>query len=262
MKRTKLLLSGMIFTMLLTSCGKEKQLEEVEVPSPESRQETSTEMGNPEDVAADPGTFQMMKLPYKYDALEPHIDAKTVEVHYSKHHVGYVNNLNKAIAGTELEKQTIEDILGKLDLENKAVRNNAGGYWNHNLYWEVMAANKGGQPSGALAEAINKDFGSFDAFKTQISEAASKQFGSGWAWLVVDKTGKLAVGSTANQDNPLMPGQSISGTPILGLDVWEHAYYLKYQNKRPDYIEAFFKLVNWDVVAKKYEAAKTPAPKV
>lgn len=260
MKNTKLLFSGLVLALILQSCGKEKQLEEVEVPLPENTTEKSTSVGNPDDVAADPGTFQMMKLPYKYDALEPHIDAKTVEIHFSKHHVGYVNNLNKAIAGTELEKQSIEDILKKLDLENKAVRNNAGGYWNHNLYWEILGANKGGQPKGALADAINKDFGSFDAFKTQLTDAATKQFGSGWAWLVLDKSGKLVVGSTANQDNPLMPNMSVSGTPILGLDVWEHAYYLKYQNKRADYIESFFKVVNWDVVSKKFEEAKAPAP--
>ncbi|PZQ77719.1 MAG: superoxide dismutase, partial [Flavobacterium johnsoniae] len=169
---------------------------------------------------------------------------------------------NKAIAGTALEKQTIEEILSKLDLENKAVRNNAGGYYNHNLYWEIMGPKKGGEPTGALAEAINKDLGSFENFKTQLTEAATKQFGSGWAWLVVDKTGKLVIGSTPNQDNPLMPNMSVSGTPILGLDVWEHAYYLKYQNKRPDYITAFFNLINWDAVAKKYEAAKAAsAPK-
>lgn len=262
MKKTKLLVSSLVLAMALQSCNNEKKLEEVQVPLPENTKEKAAEVGNPDDVAADPGTFKMMKLPYKYDALEPHIDAKTVEVHYSKHHVGYVNNLNKAIAGTALEKQTIEEILAKLDLENKTVRNNAGGYYNHNLYWEIMGANKGGEPQGALAEAINKDFGSFEAFKTQLTEAATKQFGSGWAWLVVDKSGKLVVGSTANQDNPLMPNMSVSGTPILGLDVWEHAYYLKYQNKRPDYITAFFNLINWDVVAKKYEATKTPAPKV
>lgn len=262
MKKTKLLLSSLVLVLALQSCNKEKKLEEVQVPLPENTEEKATAVGNPEDVAADPGTFKMMKLPYAYNALEPYIDAKTVEIHYSKHHVGYVNNLNKAIAGTTLEKQTIEEILAKLDLENKVVRNNAGGYFNHNLYWEIMGANKGGEPTGDLAEAIKKDFGSFDAFKTQLTEAATKQFGSGWAWLVVDKSGKLVVGSTANQDNPLMPNQSVSGTPILGLDVWEHAYYLKYQNKRPDYITAFFNLINWDVVAKKYEAAKTPVAKV
>ncbi|HEU4497122.1 MAG TPA: superoxide dismutase [Flavobacterium sp.] len=256
MKQTKFYISCLLAVFVLQSCNKEKKLEEVEVPLPAEMAEKAP-MGNPDDVAAEPGAFKMMKLPYAYDALEPHIDAKTVEIHYSKHHVGYVNNLNKAIAGTELEKQTIEEILGKLDLENKVVRNNAGGYYNHNLYWEIMGPKKGGQPTGALAEAITKDFGSFDNFKTQLAEAASKQFGSGWAWLVVDKSGKLAVGSTANQDNPLMPGMPVSGTPILGLDVWEHAYYLKYQNKRPDYIAAFFNLVNWDAVAKKYEAAKS-----
>lgn len=264
MKKTQLFLSSLVLAFVLQSCNKEKKLDEVEVPLPAATEEKAP-MGNPDDVAAEPGAFKMMKLPYAYDALEPHIDARTVEIHYSKHHVGYVNNLNKAIAGTALEKQTIEEILSKLDLENKVVRNNAGGYYNHNLYWEIMGPKKGGEPTGALAEAIKKDLGSFDNFKTQLTEAATKQFGSGWAWLVVDKTGKLVIGSTPNQDNPLMPNMSVSGTPILGLDVWEHAYYLKYQNKRPDYITAFFNLINWDAVAKKYEAAKTsaaPAPKV
>lgn len=199
--------------------------------------------------------FELPKLPYAYDALEPHIDARTMEIHYSKHHQAYTTNLNAAIEGTDLAGKSIEDILTSLDLNNKAVRNNGGGFYNHNLFWEVMAPNAGGEPTGDLAAAINNAFGSFEAFKDAFSKAGATQFGSGWAWLCV-KNGKLEVCSTANQDNPLMPGIGCEGTPILGLDVWEHAYYLNYQNRRPDYINAFFNVVNWDVVAKKYAEAK------
>lgn len=199
--------------------------------------------------------FELPKLSYSYDALEPHIDARTMEIHYSKHHQAYTTNLNAAIEGTDLAGKSIEDILANLDLNNKAVRNNGGGFYNHNLFWEVMAPNAGGEPTGELATAINEAFGSFEAFKDAFSKAGATQFGSGWAWLCV-KNGKLEVCATANQDNPLMPGIGCEGTPILGLDVWEHAYYLNYQNRRPDYINAFFNVVNWDVVAKKYAEAK------
>ena len=199
--------------------------------------------------------FELPKLSYSYDALEPHIDARTMEIHYSKHHQAYTTNLNAAIEGTDLAGKSIEDILTSLDLNNKAVRNNGGGFYNHNLFWEVMAPNAGGEPTGELATAINEAFGSFEAFKDAFSKAGATQFGSGWAWLCV-KNGKLEVCATANQDNPLMPGIGCEGTPILGLDVWEHAYYLNYQNRRPDYINAFFNVVNWDVVSKKYAEAK------
>ena len=199
--------------------------------------------------------FELPQLPYAYDALEPHIDARTMEIHYSKHHQAYTTNLNAAIEGTDLAGKSIEDILTSLDLNNKAVRNNGGGFYNHNLFWEVMAPNAGGEPTGELATAINDAFGSFEAFKDAFSKAGATQFGSGWAWLCV-KNGKLEVCGTPNQDNPLMPGVACGGTPILGMDVWEHAYYLNYQNRRPDYINAFFNVVNWDVVAKKYAAAK------
>lgn len=199
--------------------------------------------------------FELPKLPYSYDALEPHIDARTMEIHYSKHHQAYTTNLNAAIEGTDLAGKSIEDILKNLDLNNKPVRNNGGGFYNHNLFWEVMASNAGGEPTGELATAINDAFGSFDAFKDAFAKAGATQFGSGWAWLCV-KNGKLEVCATANQDNPLMPGIGCEGTPILGLDVWEHAYYLNYQNRRPDYINAFFNVVNWDAVAKKYADAK------
>lgn len=198
-------------------------------------------------------SFELPKLPYAFDALEPHIDAKTMEIHHGKHHAGYTNNLNAAIAGTDLEGKSIEEIL-KNCKDKPAVRNNGGGFYNHSLFWEIMSPNGGGQPTGELADAINSTFGSFDAFKEEFSKAAATRFGSGWAWLCV-ANGKLEVCSTANQDNPVM-GEGCQGTPILGLDVWEHAYYLNYQNRRPDYINAFFNVINWDEVAKRYAAAK------
>lgn len=198
-------------------------------------------------------SFTLPQLPYAYDALEPHIDAQTMEIHHSKHHNGYTTNLNNAIAGTEFEGKSIEEIL-KTCKNTAAVRNNGGGFWNHSLFWEIMGPNAGGQPTGELADAINNAFGSFEAFKEEFSKAAATRFGSGWAWLCVTN-GKLEVCSTANQDNPLMD-EGCGGTPILGLDVWEHAYYLKYQNRRPEYINAFFNVINWDKVAENYEAAK------
>ncbi len=200
--------------------------------------------------------FELPQLPYAYDALEPHIDARTMEIHHSKHHNAYTTNLNNAIAGTDLEGKTIEEILSNLDLKNAAVRNNGGGFYNHNLFWRVMSPDGGGQPSGDLAEAIVRDFGSFDEFKALFSKAGATQFGSGWAWLCVHKGGKLEVCATPNQDNPLMPGVSCGGFPILGMDVWEHAYYLNYQNRRPDYIEAFFNVINWSEVARLYHNEK------
>ena len=189
--------------------------------------------------------FELPKLPYAYDALEPHIDARTMEIHHGKHHNGYTTNLNNAIAGTDLEGQTIESILTSLDANNVAVRNNGGGFYNHRLFWNVMSPEGGGTPTGALADAINTAFGSFDGFKDAFAKAAATRFGSGWAWLCVHKGGTVEVCSTANQDNPLMPGIGCGGFPILGIDVWEHAYYLNYQNRRPDYIQAFFNVVDW-----------------
>ncbi|HTO38895.1 MAG TPA: superoxide dismutase [Brumimicrobium sp.] len=196
--------------------------------------------------------FELPKLPYAYDALEPHIDARTMEIHHTKHHQGYTNNLNNAIAGTDLEGKSIEEILvaGK---DKPAVRNNGGGFFNHNLFWTVMTPNGGGEPTGAIKDAITADFGSFEAFKDAFSKAAATQFGSGWAWLVV-KDGKLEVCGTPNQDNPIIVGNC--GTAILGIDVWEHAYYLNYQNRRPDYINAFFNVINWDEVNRRYAEAK------
>ena len=199
--------------------------------------------------------FQLPELGYAYDALEPHIDAKTMEIHHSKHHQGYTNNLNNAIAGTDLEEKSIEDILTNLDMNNKAVRNNGGGFFNHSLFWSVMNPTNKGELSGELKAAIEAEFGSVDGFKDAFSKAAATQFGSGWAWLCVHKGGKVEVCSTANQDNPLM-SNGCGGTPILGIDVWEHAYYLNYQNRRPDYINAFFNVINWNEVAKRYAASK------
>ena len=196
--------------------------------------------------------FELPKLPYAYDALEPHIDARTMEIHHGKHHNGYTTNLNNAIAGTDLEGQTIESILTSLDANNGAVRNNGGGFYNHRLFWNVMSPNGGGTPTGALADAINTSFGSFDGFKDAFAKAAATRFGSGWAWLCVHKGGAVEVCSTANQDNPLMPGIGCGGFPILGIDVWEHAYYLNYQNRRPDYIQAFFNVVDWKKVSEIY----------
>jgi superoxide dismutase, Fe-Mn family len=197
--------------------------------------------------------FTLPALPYAANALEPHIDARTMEIHHGKHHNAYVTNLNNAIAGTDAEKLTIEEICKNISKYPAAVRNNGGGHYNHSLFWTVLGAN-GGSPSGALAEAINAAFGSFDEFKTKFAAAATGRFGSGWAWLIKDSSGKLQITSTPNQDNPLMDVAEVKGTPILGLDVWEHAYYLNYQNRRPDYITAFWNVVNWAEVAKRFGA--------
>ncbi|MDK2841994.1 MAG: superoxide dismutase, Fe-Mn family [Anaerophaga sp.] len=199
--------------------------------------------------------FELPKLDYAYNALEPYIDARTMEIHHTKHHGGYTSKLNAAIEGTDLEGKSIEELLSNVSKHSTAVRNNGGGYYNHNLFWKVMAPDAGGKPEGELLAAIEKDFGSFDQFKETFNNAAATRFGSGWAWLVKQNNGKLVVGSTANQDNPLMDVSELKGTPILGLDVWEHAYYLKYQNKRPEYIDAFWNVVNWDEVAKRFKTA-------
>tara|TARA_B100001029_G_scaffold175788_1_gene177729 strand:- start:266 stop:871 length:606 start_codon:yes stop_codon:yes gene_type:complete len=198
-------------------------------------------------------SFELPQLPYAYNALEPHIDARTMEIHHSKHHNGYTNNLNNAISGTNLEGKSIEEICMSKEL-NSAVRNNGGGYYNHCLFWEVMSPDGGGEPTGELSNLINSSFGNFENFKNEFAKAASTRFGSGWAWLCVNHENKLSICSTANQDNPLMEGQC-GGTPILGLDVWEHAYYLNYQNKRPEYINAFFNVINWEEVNNRYQSA-------
>ena len=197
-------------------------------------------------------SFELPQLDYSHDALEPHIDQKTMEIHHGKHHAGYTAKLNAAIEGTNHSNKSIDELMTSLDMSNGALRNNGGGFYNHCLFWKVMSPNGGGLPSGSLADAINRDFGSFENFKDAFSKAAATQFGSGWAWLCVLDGDKLEVCSTANQDNPLMPGIGCGGRPILGIDVWEHAYYLNYQNRRPDYIDAFFNVVSWEEVQKRY----------
>ena len=200
--------------------------------------------------------FDLPQLPYDFNALEPHIDAKTMEIHHGKHHNAYVTNLNKALEGSDLEGKTLEELMKNISSAPVAVRNNGGGHYNHSLFWTVLSPNGGGEPSGELATAINEKFGSFAAFKEEFEKAAATRFGSGWAWLSVDGSGKLQVSSTPNQDNPVMDVADVKGTPILGIDVWEHAYYLKYQNKRPEYIGAFWNAVNWEEVSKRYADAK------
>ncbi|MBK7498018.1 MAG: superoxide dismutase [Ignavibacteriales bacterium] len=198
--------------------------------------------------------FELPQLPYTYDALEPYIDKMTMEIHHSKHHNAYVTNLNKALEGTEHEGKSMEEMFAMMSKLPAAVRNNGGGHWNHSLFWTLMKQNGGGKPTGKIADAINSAFGSFDEFKTKFSTAAATRFGSGWAWLLV-QDGKLVVSSTPNQDNPLMDLAEVKGTPVLGLDVWEHAYYLKYQNKRPDYIENWWNVLNWDKVNELFSKA-------
>jgi len=200
--------------------------------------------------------FKLPDLNYSYDALEPYIDSKTMEIHYGKHHAGYTSNLNNAIQGTEMENHSINQILKNLDMSNSALRNNSGGFFNHCLFWEIIGPNCGGTPSGDLLNSITDNFDSFENFKNLFSKAAATRFGSGWAWLCVNENGKLEICSTANQDVPIMPGIGCGGSPILGIDVWEHAYYLNYQNRRPDYIDAFFNLINWEKVNDKYIANK------
>ena len=200
-------------------------------------------------------SFQLPDLNYGFDSLEPHIDAKTMQIHHGKHHAGYTSKLNAAVEGTDLEGKSIEDLLSNLDLSNSAVRNNGGGYYNHCLFWEIMSPDGGGSPSGNLLAAIEKAFGSFDEFKAEFSKAAATRFGSGWAWLCAHSDGSLEICSTANQDNPIMNGIGCGGSPILGLDVWEHAYYLNYQNRRPDYIDGFFNVIDWAKVEEKYNSS-------
>jgi superoxide dismutase, Fe-Mn family len=198
--------------------------------------------------------FTLPPLPYAFNALEPHIDAQTMQIHHDKHHQAYVDNLNKAIAGGEHENKSLEQLIASAGKISPAVRNNGGGHWNHSFFWEILGPNAGGQPSGKLADAINSTFGSLDALKEKVNTAGATRFGSGWAWLIV-KDGKLEVSSTPNQDNPLMDVAEVKGTPILGIDVWEHAYYLKYQNKRPDYLKAIWNVINWNKVAEHFDKA-------
>lgn len=254
MKKINFLLLSILLIIILISCNGKKLTEvDVEVPLPEVQEKII--VGHPEDVKANEGSFQLEKLPYAYDALSPNISALTMEMHYSKHYLTYANNLNKAVAGTELENLTIEEVVSKLDTNNPEIRNNAGGFYNHTLYWQCMAPKAGGQPKDTLAGAITKKFGSFSDFTTSFKEEAAKQFGSSWVWLIVDKSGNLQITSTQNQDNPLMRNAVVPGTPILALDLWEHAYYLSYQYKRANYVDAFFNVINWNKVSENYEAA-------
>lgn len=199
--------------------------------------------------------FTLPDLPYAFDALEPHIDARTMEIHHDKHHAGYVSNLNSAVEGTEMAGLSLDDLMKNISKYPTAVRNNGGGHYNHSLFWTIMGKNKGGQPTGDLASAVNSSFGSFENFKEQFTKAALTRFGSGWAWLI-SQNNKLAITSTPNQDNPVMDLAEVKGTPILGIDVWEHAYYLKYQNRRPEYVNAFYNVINWDEVARRLKEVK------
>jgi Fe-Mn family superoxide dismutase len=251
MKKMHFLISGLLLATILFSCNNKKLTEVVEVPLPTAEEKIT--MGVPDDVKADEGAFQMEKLPYSYEALAPKLSPLTLEMHYSKHYLTYTNNLNKAVAGTELENLTIEEVLTKLDMNDPTIRNNAGGYYNHSLYWKCIGPKGARQPKDTLAAAITKKFGSFTEFTTSFKEEATKQFGSAWVWLIVDRSGNLQITSTQNQDNPLMGNALVQGTPILALDLWEHAYYLDYQYKRKNYVDAFFKIINWSKVAENYE---------
>lgn len=253
MKKLIYILMSFLLIMSLESCNRKKYTEVVEVPLP--NKDTSIKIGSPDDVKADKGTFSLFKLPYKFSDFDPTIDAMTMEFHYSRHYLNHTNSLNKLVAEQEKTDLTIVDLLKKLNLNDENLRVDAGGFYNHNLYFEIIKPEANSKPKDTLAATINRDFGSFLNFKKQFTDKANEQVGSGWAWLVVDKTGKLQISSTSNNDNPLMPKQEISGTPILCVDVWEHAYYLSYQNQRKKYIDNFFKIINWKKVEEKYVAA-------
>lgn len=253
MKKHFLKVIYVAFFFILFSCNKKKLTEVVEVPLPSAEEKIT--MGIPDDVKANDGSFQLEKLAFGYDALAPNLSAITLENHYSKHYLSYTNKLNEAIAGTNLENGTIEEVVSQLDTSNEEQKNNAGGYYNHSLYFKCIGPKAGGQPKVSLATAIDKDFESFDNFTNQFKGEATKVFGSGWVWLIVDRSGKLQITSTANQDNPLMRNAKVQGKPILALDVWEHAYYLDYQYKRKNYIDAFFNVINWRKVEENYEEA-------
>ena len=252
MKTAKQLILFSSLMLLLSSC-EEKKLIEVQVPLPSAPEKVK--LGNPDDVKADLGSFQLVHLPYNYDAFEPELDAKTMELHYSRHYLSYTNKLNKLLKGTPIEKFRIEEIISTLDMNNIALRENAGGYYNHTLLFESITPKNGGQPSAALSDAIIRDFGSFENFRSLFTTAAQKVFGSGWAWLVVDKAGVLQIATTANQDNPMMPQSIIRGTPLLPIDLWEHAYYLHFHTKRKNYIDTYFDAINWAKISERYNAA-------
>ncbi|UYW01836.1 superoxide dismutase [Flavobacterium agricola] len=253
MKKT--ILTTSLLSLFLLSCNENKNLQEVAIADATEQTSEVKSYPDPAEVKAD-GKFQMQGLKYGYSDLNKAIDPETVFIHYSKHHLGYANNLNKAIAGTPQENQTIEEILVGLDVNNATLRNNAGGYYNHNLYWDVLSPTPH-EASKEFDEAVKATFGSKDELVKQLKDAAAKQFGSGWSWLVVTPEGKLAVTATANQDNPLMPNAAVKGTPIFGIDVWEHAYYLNYQNKRADYLDEIFNIVDWEIVSENYAKALT-----
>ena len=255
MKKSTFILAFLLFISVLISCNDKKMTEVVEVPLPTVQEKIK--IGNPNDVKAAEGSFQMEKISFGYDALAPDISALTLESHYGKHYLYYTNTLNKAVLGSKLENLTIEEILKTLDINDPVIRNNAGGYYNHSLYFKTISPNAGGEAIDTLASSINKDFGSFSNFKNQFKQTASKQFGTGWVWLVVDKTGVLQLTTTQDQDNPLMtyaPVVGFHGTPILGIDLWEHAYFLDYQYNKKKYIDAFFNVVNWEKVNENYKA--------
>lgn len=246
MKRNILLLTA-VTSFLLFSCKNKEEMTEVQVPSATAKDSIPAK-GDPKSVVANQGAFQMKGLNYGYNDLEPYMDGQTVETHYGKHHLGYCNKLNDAVKGTPLETMSIEEVLKGIDLKNSTLRNNAGGYYNHNIFWEIIGPKAGGRPTGKVAEMINKDFGTFDAFKTQFTDAAKGLFGSGWVWLVYQNDGTLKITTSINQDNPLMPNAEVKGYPLMNIDVWEHAYYLKYKNERPKYIENFWQIVDWNKV--------------
>lgn len=239
--------------LFIISCNKKELTEVVEVPLPSADEKIT--MGVPDDVSANEGSFQLVRMPFGYDAMAPKLSAITLENHYSKHYLSYTNKLNEAIAGTNLEGLTIEECLIQMDPSNIEQKNNAGGYYNHSLYFECIAPKAGGKPKDSIAAAIDRDFVSFENFTTAFKVEATKLFGSGWVWLIVDKTGKLQITSTQNQDNPLMRDAVVKGKPILALDVWEHAYYLDYQYKRKNYVDTFFDLINWTKVEENYQEA-------
>jgi Fe-Mn family superoxide dismutase len=253
MKNIRFLVLNLLLATVLLSCNKKKYTEVVDVPLPTAQEKVT--MGMPDDVKAEEGSFQLEKLPYNYNALVPNIATSTMEMHYSKHYLTYTNNLNKAIAGTPLENLTIEEVLAKLDPSVLDIKNNAGGYYNHSLYFKCMGAKSVEQPKDTLAAAITKKFDSFEEFTTAFKDEATKQFGSSWVWLIVDRSGNLQITSTQNQDNPLMRNALVPGKPILALDLWEHAYYLDYQYKRKNYVDSFFNVINWNKVAENYEDA-------
>jgi Fe-Mn family superoxide dismutase len=246
-------LIGFTMIVFLQSCQDKNLTEVVEVPLPTADEKLS--IGSPQEVTADEGSFQLQKLPYKYEALAPYIDPLTMETHYSKIYVAHLNALNRAVENTPLEELSIEELLTKIDLSDSKVRYNAGGYYNHNMFFDSMAPKTGGVPKDTLANTIKRDFGSFENFKKQFADEARTQFGSSWTWLVLDKSGKLVITSTQLQDNPLMKNALIKGKPILVIDLWEHAYFLSYQQKRKNYIEAFFNVVNWPKVQDRFENA-------